>query len=358
MCAENHRVKNNECVACDGNLLRLAGDKADGADTECFDDSTCGGLICDPIGSKSCVDHRCVCNNNFGGQDCSKDRSPYARRQELVKARKKAVPTREELKVRQNVVKALAKDILKEEMAKGLTVQEAIQKSKVEVEVQDLQKDAQVLVARTAKTPVIAVGPENKDEEDTCSQGAGCASLDLAAEGDKVTFLETAEDPGSWTALANGGDIVTKQTRVSESVYDMECWNGTAWADKQRVDVSSAGKLYECNDHVIFVSSQAALCTPTTCQNGGSCTVDGTQTACSCPTGFTGEFCETAATFGHCHQIDCSDFGGHKAAECTDCTVANCCNYASRSLFDAHCDTLTATKDYVDAKCCHRTYCI
>ena len=119
VCAENHRVKNNECVACDGNLLRLAGDKADGADTECFDDSTCGGLICDPIGSKSCVDHICVCNNNFGGPDCKREQVAICETTGTCTSEKKAVPTREELKVRQNVVKALARDILKEEMAKA-----------------------------------------------------------------------------------------------------------------------------------------------------------------------------------------------------------------------------------------------
>ena len=67
------------------------------------------------------------------------------------------------------------------------------------------KKEAQILVTKTAKTPCHSCRARKQDEEDTCSQGAGCASLDLAAEGDKVTFLETAEDPGSWTALANGG---------------------------------------------------------------------------------------------------------------------------------------------------------
>ena len=458
VCTENHRVKNNECVPCGDGLLRLAGDRADRADTECFDASTCGGVICDPVGTKECVNHRCICNNFFGGQDCSKDRSPSARRKQLLKARKKALPTRANLKQRQKEVKDLAREILQEEIAKGLSVRQAVKNARVEVDIQDIQEEVQIVVAKIAKKPALAVGPENKDETDTCNQGPQCASLDIAEEGDEITFLDTAEEVGSWTALTNGDDIVSKQTRVSETVYDMQCWatgkvfvdagvetgdfykfytdaactqqitkdadgsyhlrkntmytfarcnsaathpfdvyasgspgNGitgdetisimsgdltwvctshsqmtgtfkaeleTTWGDATRVDTTQGGKLYECNGHIIVVGSQASVCTPTTCQNGGTCSKDGLSFKCTCQDGFTGEFCETSADITHCHQIDCSDFGGHKAGECTDCNVANCCNYASRALFDAHCDTLTATQDYVNAKCCHRTYCL
>ena len=357
ICSENHRVHNNECVPCEDGLIRLAGDRADRADTECFDASTCGGVTCDPTGTEACVQHKCVCNNLFGGQDCSKDRSPSARRQKLIQARKKALPTRENLKQRQKEVKDFAREILQEEIAKGLSTKQAVKNARVEVDLQDIQQEVQVVVSKMAKTPVLAVAPENKDETDTCDQGPACATLDIAEEGDKITFLDTAEEVGSWTALANGDDIVSKQTRVSETVYDMQCWNNT-WSVKTTVDVTTEGKLYECNGHIILVGSQASICTPTTCQNGGTCTVDGLSFKCTCPEGFTGEFCETAADITHCHQMDCSDFGGHKAGECTDCTVANCCNYNSRALFDAHCDTLTATQDFVNAKCCHRTYCL
>ena len=357
ICSENHRVLNNECVPCEDGLIRLAGDRADRADTQCFDASTCGGITCDPTGTKECVNHRCICNNFFGGQDCSKDRSLSARQKQLLKARKKALPTRANLKQRQKEVKDLAREILQEEIAKGVGLKQAIKNSKIEVELQDIQQEVQVIVAKMAKTPVLAVAPENKDETDTCDKGPQCASLDIAEEGDKITFLDTAEEVGSWTALANGDDIVSKQTRVSESVYEMQCWNNT-WGSKTTVDVTNGGKLYECNGHIILVGSQASVCTPTTCQNDGTCSKDGLSFKCTCQDGFTGEFCESSDTMTHCHQMDCSDFGGHKAGECTECTIANCCNYASRSLFDAHCDTLTATQDFVNAKCCHRTYCL
>mgnify|MGYP003314898424 CR=1 FL=1 len=172
-----------------------------------------------------------------------------------------------------------------------------------------------------------------------------------------MTFLDTAEDAGSWSALANGDTIVSKQTKVSEGVYDMECWDGNAWANKQTLETTAEGKLYECNGHIILVGSQATICAPTTCQNGGNCTVDGVTFSCDCADGFTGDFCETTGTMTHCHQIDCSDFGGHKATDCSDCNVGNCCNYPTRSDFDTHCNALSNTQ-YVNAKCCHRTYCI
>ena len=216
-------------------------------------------------------------------------------------------------------------------------MKQAIKNSKVEVELQDIQQEVQVVVAKMAKTPVIAVGPENKDETDSCDQGPECASLDIAEEGDEITFLDTADDSGSWTALTNGNDIISKQTKVSEGVYDMQCWNNT-WDTATRLDTTSEGKLFECNGHIILVGSQAAICTPTTCHNGGTCSIDGLSFKCDCAVGFTGEYCETSSTMTHCHQMDCSDFGGHKAGECTDCNVANCCNYASEAFL-----TRTAT---------------
>lgn len=357
LCAENHRVQDNECVACDQGLLRLAGDRADQANTQCFDASTCGGVTCNEAGTSSCVNYKCVCKEFFGGEDCSKDRSPATRQKKLEEARTKALPSREDIKQTQKVVKEFASLILKEELLKGISVKEAVKNAKIEIEVRDLQQEAQIVVSQVAKTPVLAVGPENKDEDDACDQGPACASLDISEEGEEITFLDTATDAGSWTTLVNGNEIVTKQTKVSEGVYDMQCWNNT-WGDKTRVDTTAGGKLYECNGHIILVGSQATICTPTTCQNGGSCVADGLSFSCSCAQGFSGDYCETSSTAGHCHEIDCSDFGGHKAQECSDCSVANCCNYATRSAFDAHCDTLSSTADYVSAKCCHRTYCL
>ena len=357
ICSANHRVLNNECVPCEAGLIRLAGDRADRADTECFDASTCGGVTCDAIGTEACVNHKCVCKNLFGGQDCSKDRSPSARRNKVKEARKKALPTRQNMKDRQKMVKDLAREILQEELNKGVSTKQAIKNARVEIESQDLQQEVQIVVSKIAKSPVMAVAPENKDETDNCDQGPACASLDIAEEGNEITFLDTAEEAGSWSVLSNSQDIVTKQVKVSDGVYDMYCWNNT-WGTKTTVDVTSGGKLYECNGHIILVGSQAAICTPTTCQNGGTCSVDGLSFMCTCPDGFSGDFCESSLDTGHCHQIDCSDFGGHKAGECTDCNVANCCQYPTRALFDAHCDGLTATQDYVEAKCCHRTYCL
>lgn len=247
--------------------------------------------------------------------------------------------------------------MLQEELAKGRSVKQAIKNSRIEVEAQDLQQDVQVVISQLAKVPVLAVAPPNKDEEDTCDQGADCASLDIGQEGDEITFLDTAQEPGSWSTMANGQDIVTKQTKVADGIYDMQCWDG-GWVNTTRVDTTEGGKLYECNGHIILVGSQAALCTPTLCQNGGTCTVDGISFACECQPGFSGDFCEVSSETSNCYDMDCSDFGGYQQYECSDCSITNCCNYPTRESFNTYCDTLTATQDYVAAKCCHRTFCI
>ena len=127
--------------------------------------------MCDAIGTSSCVDHKCACKEYFGGPDCSLDRSAAGRENVLKESRKKAVPTREDLKLRQKNIKDLAREILLEELAKDQSTKEAVKNSKIEVEIQDIQKEAQIVVAKMAKTPVIAVAPENKDVADTCDQG-------------------------------------------------------------------------------------------------------------------------------------------------------------------------------------------
>lgn len=57
---------------------------------------------------------------------------------------------------------------------------------------------------------------------------------------------------------------------------------------------------------IVLVSSCKNKCGSTTCQNGGTCT----DNKCVCPTGFTGNSCETAS--------DAATIGTY------DCTKANC----------------------------------
>ena len=106
------------------------------------------------------------------------------------------------------------------------------------------------------------------------------------------------------------------------------------------------------------------MCSPGTCHNGGVCSSDGASFSCSCQTGFTGSSCQNAESITHCHQLDCSDYGGFKAAAgvCgavgNECVVEKCCEYTTKTAFDAYCGTLSSKEDYVGGKCCHRNICV
>ena len=138
----------------------------------------------------------------------------------------------------------------------------------------------------------------------------------------------------------------------------MQCWDN-GWGAKETVDVSDGAKLYECNGNVIMVASQSGICTPNTCNNG-NCTVDGSSYVCSCEAGWSGDHCDQASALGQCHEFDCSNYGGHKSlADCGGtCSASICCNHATKAAFDAVCDALTTSADYVTNKCCHRDICV
>jgi hypothetical protein len=364
ICGENKRVKDNACSECASGLVRLAGDKASGADTECYAADSCGGVECSSVGSSSCESHTCVCNPNFSGVRCEKDRSVAGKLKELESLRLKALPTRQQLHDRKKKIKELAKADLEHELSQGKSVAEAVKSASYTVNVEDLQHEVKAVVSQLGKIPVMAVGPANKDEQDTCDQGPSCATLNVAEDGSEITLLDADDEVGSWTVLRNGDDIISKQIRVSEFEFDMHCWSGSDWGVATRLDTTDAAKLFVCNGNTLLISSQSALCSPGTCKNGGVCSSDGASFSCSCPTGFTGDICENTGTLTHCHQIDCSDFGGFKAGadECgsvgDECVVGKCCEYPTKSAFDTHCDTLTSKEDYVNAKCCHRNICV
>ena len=48
--------------------------------------------------------------------------------------------------------------------------------------------------------------------------------LDIKDNPDEIIFLNTQEEEGSWSVLNSGDKILSKQTKVSEDVYDMQCW--------------------------------------------------------------------------------------------------------------------------------------
>jgi hypothetical protein len=349
LCQENHHVVNHACQPC-ALGTRPAGDDTSGDDTQC-EVGPCGGLTCV---RGTCVNDVCQCPVGYGGMTCNKDMTASGQLQ-FLESRRKSIPSKQDIKNIQNDVKSFIKDTLKKALLTK-SVKEAVKETKMAIEERDLNDRAKLAVLQLKKQPVIALSTENKDTQDDCLQ-SDCAHVDIKDSPGEIVFLNTQEEAGSWSVLSSGGNLITKQTKVSENVYDMQCWNNS-WTDKVQFDISEGSDFFECNDHVILIGSQAAVCTDETCQNGGTCAQDGLSFVCDCPIGFGGEFCEDQVSVGNCYDLDCSDFGGHKTELCTECTEANCCNYATRDLFNAHCDTLTSTADYVNAKCCHRTYCL
>ena len=182
--------------------------------------------------------------------------------------------------------------------------------------------------------------------------------VDLSDDADEITILSTDPEPGSWSVLSSGGAITSKQTRVSEFEYEMQCWDN-GWGEKETLDVSDGAQLYACNGNVIMIASQSGICTPTTCNNG-NCTIDGTSYTCSCEAGWSGDHCDEVATNSQCYEFDCSNYGGHKTLEhCGgSCSASVCCNYATKAEFNAVCDGLSSAADYVTNKCCHRDICV
>ena len=349
LCQENHHVVNHACQPC-ALGTRPAGDDASGDDTQC-EVGPCGGYTCV---RGTCVNDVCDCPVGYGGMTCSKDMTASGQLQ-FLESRRRSIPSKQDIKNIQKDIKSFIKDTLKKALLTK-SVKEAVKETKMAIEERDLSDRAKLAVIQLNKQPVIALSTENKDTQDDCLQ-SDCAHVDIKDKPDELIFLNTQEEAGSWSVLSSGGNLLSKQTRVSENVYDMQCWNNS-WTDKVQFDISEGSDFFECNDHIILIGSQAAVCTDETCQNGGTCAQDGLSFVCDCPIGFGGEFCEDEVSVGNCYDLDCSDFGGHKTELCTECTEANCCNYATRDLFNAHCDTLTSTADYVNAKCCHRNYCI
>ena len=359
-CTENQHVVNNVCVDCPAGKSKPAGDRP-GTNSECWDAGSCGGVKCVNANTESCTNDACVCKTGFGGTACDKDTTPAGFQKLLKESRKKALPSRQDLLERQKTIKSFARDTLKQKIKQGKSVKAAIRETRVAIEPSDLPQRSQMIVQLLNKAPVVAVAPANRYEEDTCAQGAdtaGCSMVDLSDDADEITILSTDPEPGSWSVLSSGGAITSKQTRVSEFEYEMQCWDN-GWGEKETLDVTDGAQLYECNGNVIMIASQSGICTPNTCNNG-NCTIDGTSYTCSCEAGWSGDHCDEVATNSQCYEFDCSNYGGHKTLEhCGDsCSASVCCNYATKAAFDAVCDGLTSAADYVNNKCCHRDICI
>jgi hypothetical protein len=309
-----------------------------------------------------------VCNAGWGGVTCEREITKTARRNFVASARINKNPTVRDLQVRQQRLKTFAADLLKEKLLTASSKKEAVKEARLEVEKEDFSPKTQRMIEGLG-TPMIAAAPPNSEEDDSCHLGAdsdNCVTFDLLddASDDTTTIVTVDDSVGSWSVLAEGDTILSKQTRTGEFTYDMQCWDADAleWSEKTTVDVSADSSKYACNGKVLLVASQAGVCT-NQCGDNGVCSDDGEFYICICNPGWTGQHCELVDTRSHCFETDCRNYGGYKAGAgpCDTsnggCSISNCCVHASQNDFNAACDAHSTADAYVSARCCERTLC-
>ena len=239
------------------------------------------------------------------------------------------------------------------------------------VEINLLTKRQQVAVGDT-KT-LLAAAPMLGDD-DCATNGVlsrHCSSFNYKGV-DDIVFLQTPK--GFWSVVVKAETLVSKQTSINNTDFEMQCWVGSGWGPKF---TRYRDDLVMCNGFVLLMGSQAPICQatvteptghilPGTCGLHGQCAIDGLSYECVCSPGFTGDFCEEIYVQPtHCHEVDCNDYGGHNVSVGLVPTpmleadlVPYCCNYDTRAEFDAICDAETEAQAYANLGCCARTFCV
>lgn len=328
-CLENQHVQSNQCQDCPPGTTNAAGDQTDGADTQCAaticeadfhvldhkcepcpgalagEDASGPDTECAPCSlcQGTCTDSGCVCDQGRAGKNCEFDTTEEGRK-DFKLSLKKSLPSNAELIDMHDKLKDF--------------VLESKQDIVFELETGDLLPHQQAILAKSGK----------KAKLTACEE----CIVDIDED---TTFVHT----NTWTILRDG-TYLSKQTKISENEYDMQCWND-GWQNATRYNTQDRKKLFECNGYVILVGSQAVVCSPDMCD----CKADDLTYTCAD---------DTQAQ--NCYDLQCSDFGGYKQVECDDCDHAECCNYATREAFNIHCESL-APADFVQEGCCLRDTC-
>ena len=381
-CLENERVENNACVPCLESYVHPALGIPEGPDTLCVYEGTCGngdlGFVwCDENNTYVCANSMCACKEGFVGRECTAvaigDDSPSTQKKlDLVDsyAPTEALPSDNTIIIfQQNVAQHLSDIVTGFVNQGGNTIDNVFLHT---VEIKRLTQRQRVIVGD--KKALLAAAPM-LGNDDCAANGASsrhCSSFNYKGFDDDIVFLQTPK--GFWSVVVKADTLVSKQTSINNTDFEMQCWEGTDWGPKV---TRYRDDLVMCNEFVLLMGSQAPICQatvteptghvlPGTCGLHGQCAIDGLTYTCVCSPGFMGNHCEEVYTQPeHCHAVDCNNYGGHNASVgiipspmLQADLVPYCCRYNSRAEFDAVCSGETQPHAYTNLGCCTRSFCV
>lgn len=191
------------------------------------------------------------------------------------------------------VHKGHAKIAFYKKRAEGSTKKDAIRAARETIRYDDLPQRVKDRKRATVKVAVAV----NDATVDTCRAGVGddnCVSLDLAEDrdADETTILLTEDEEGSWAVVADGQDLIIKQTRFIDSgevKFTLQCWvpEHSDWSSGPSKSPSDDDNIvtHKCGSHVFMVGSLQQVCVD--CADGcdeaaGLCYVPGCTNATAC----------------------------------------------------------------------------
>lgn len=135
------------------------------------------------------------------------------------------------------------------------------------------------------------------------------------------------------------------------------CWNGAVCSS------DSTGKFVSCNcpigwygtycdlksANIATTTVVSAACTSTSCRNGGVCTSKG----CVCPSGYSGQYCETLTTANLCQNIACKNGG---VCNVVATNRAEC--WCLSNFYGYYCEIPNASNRCADTQCLNGGTCI
>ena len=380
-CLENQYVSNHQCVDCPVLSSSPALSNPLGQDTQCVYEGTCGNaeigyVTCNEQNTYLCANDLCACKIGFAGTGCDE---PDIRDEESSTILKNSfvqkyttdpfVAVDSLVVASQDNIAVHLSDIVTSFVQQGGVTSTTVAQHLVVLQ----QKTVMQRVIVDDAVALMGVAPAIQDDD--CVQNGAfstkCSTFDFNGV-EETVFLHAP--PGFWSIITKSSTIVSKQTVLNNTNFEMQCWETTGWSNKNMFYRNS---LYECNGFVILIGSQAPICqgtvtqpdgvvVPGTCGLRGACSVDGLSFKCVCSHGYTGEFCEIPyVPPSSCSNVNCLNYGGVNSSVVSvpnnllqSDLISFCCNYDTRAEFDQICDAEQIATEYVNLGCCARQFCI